>query len=123
MNRFVIAVTRIDDLSQPFAFQAFKVSQDLDANDVTVPINTVFFMFARSKARTYEEFKNSLMTIQIGNHVSLDSSIGFDYEDDGKRYWIGKEVSFEGTKFFFNKHTNVFVPVHLLGDNYELIDM
>lgn len=120
MARFVIVVTRTEDNIQPFMYKAFKVSDNLDAQDVTFPFNTVYFTFVHANTNSVEELLSTFLTVQIGNHVSLSSSLELTYED--KRYWVGKIVSYEGNKFLYNKEINVLVPLNIMSDYDEVID-
>lgn len=123
MTRYIIAMTRTEDSSQPFMYQAFKVSNASVAHDVAVPSNTLFFVFVTANVDTVEELLSSFMTIQIGPKIALNTCVELHYENPPKRYWVGKVISYEGCDYFISARANVLVPFQWLGENDVIIDM
>lgn len=123
MRRYLIAVLRNSDPNVPITQQAFKVSKECSPYDVTVPLNTVFFMFASADVKTAEELTNSFLAVRIGNRISLSNTIPVTYEDNSKRYWIGKVYFHNGTECIYNENTQGLVPTSCIGKNDEIIDL
>jgi len=126
MTRFLIAMTRTTDPVQEFMYQAFKVQNDLNAYDVQVPSNTLFFIFATANVDTVEELLGSFITVQITAQItskySLSTDVELQFENPQKRYWIGKLISYEGCNYFVSQRANVLVPLQWLNENDVIID-
>ena len=125
MARFLITYVRNSDPSAglPYSIQAFKVSHECTAYDVTVPLNTVFFMFATANVETPKELIESFITLKLGNALITSSHFDINSEDNGKRYWVGKVIPLGDINAIYNEHTNVVIPFTCLVGNDEVIDL
>lgn len=125
MNRFLIAYVRSSDPNAglPYHIESFKVSDDCTANDVTVPEKTVFFMFANANVKTPKEIVESFVTLKFGATLVTSSSLDLNYEEDGKRYWVGKVISKNGIQVICNEHAKIIIPFTSLVGNDEVIDL
>lgn len=126
MTRFLICYVRNSNpnMGLPYSFTAFKVSNNCTAHDVTVPENTIFFMFATSNVETTKEVMESFVTLKLGEAMVTSSNITMTIEDNGKRYWIGKVVPIsDDLNGIFNEHVNVVIPFVCLVGNDEIIDL
>lgn len=125
MARFLITYVRNSnpDAGLPYSVQAFKVSNNCTAYDVTVPLNTVFFMFATADVETIKELVESFVTLKLGNALITSSHININAENNGKRYWIGKVIPFGDIQGIYNEHTKVVIPFTCLVGNDEVIDL
>lgn len=125
MARFLITFVRNSNPNAglPYYVEAFKVSDDCTAHDVTVPEKTVFFMFANANVETTKEIVESFVTLKLGAALVTSSHIGLKVENNGKRYWIGKVVPFGDIKAIHNEHANVEIPFTSLVGNDEVIDL
>lgn len=126
MARFLITYVRNSNPNTglPYSVEAFKVSKDCTANDVTVPMNTVFFMFANANVETPKEVVESFITLKLGPALFTSSHIELKAEEDGKRYWIGKVIHIgDNIKGILNEHINVIIPFTSLVGNDEVIDL
>ena len=123
MQRYILAFVRNSDSSLPFSQEVFKVSEDCSAHDVTVPLNTVCFMFVHADADSAKEFTESFVTIKLGNQMVMQSSVTMTPEENGKKYWVGKIVPLGNSQGVCNEHLKAILPIHCLGENDEVIDL
>lgn len=123
MSRFLLAFVSNSNSSLPYSHEVFKVSEKCTAYDVTVPLNTIYFMFVHADTDSAENFVESFVTIKLGNRLITQCSIKMTPEEGGKRYWLGKIVSigdFQGIK---NEKLKTVIPIFCLGENDEVIDL
>lgn len=123
MARFLIAFVDKRDSGLPMAPEAFKISQDCSPYDVTVPMKTIFFIFAQADTEDYKEFTESFVTLKMGAALVMNTSIPMIPENNGKRYWVGRLVNFNGNKVIFNENIHAVIPTFCLQDNDEIIDL
>ena len=125
MSRFLFAFVRntSQNAAIPYSQEIFKVSEDCTANDVTVPLNTIFFTFVRADVKTAKELAESFITIQLGNEMVTQSSIRMTVENNGKRYWIGKIMPMGDIQAIYNENTQNIIPFVCLAGNDEVIDL
>ena len=123
MARFLIAFVDKRSSGLPMAPEVFKVSQDCSPYDVTVPPNTILFMFAQANTEDAKEFAESFVTLKMGQALVMNTSISMTPEDNGKRYWIGTLADVNGNKVILNKNIHAIIPTFCLQDNDEIIDL
>ena len=124
MARFLLAfVHNTNPNSLEYSQEIFQVSEQCTSNDVTVPMNTIFFSFITANVKNAKELAESFITIKIGNKMISTTSITITYENNGKRYWIGKIISAGYIQYIYNEHANVIIPFTNLVGNDEVIDL
>ena len=123
MARFLLTfVLGVND-TLPVSHRVYKVSENCDPYDVTIPLNTIVYTFISADANTEKELVESFVTFQLGNLLSMNSSLDMKPENDGRLYWIGRIVNFEGREYLRNETTKSMTPTSYLGENYEIIDL
>ena len=126
MARFLISYARNSnpDTGLPYSLTAFKVSDSCSADEVTVPLNTIFFMFANANVETEKELIESFVTLKLGEAMITSSNITMTIENEGKRYWIGKVITIDDElQAIHNKHIKAIIPFTCLNGNDEVIDL
>lgn len=123
MARYLLALVCDPHSTAEYLTKVFSVSDDCSPYHVTVPENTICFKFVSANVRTAQEFEESFIAIEIGDANFTNSSIPFEEEQDGKRYFIGKCGSFFGIDGVFNSKTETFVTADSLSDIDEIIDI
>ena len=124
MARFLIAsIFQKDSPELPHSHQVFKVSEDCSPYDVVLPSNTLYFVFVTAHVESAKEVIESFVTIRLGDMFTTTSSLDLTYENEGKRYFIGKKVTLGDTECIFNECIQAIIPITCLGDNYEIIDL
>ena len=126
MARFLVCYVRNTnpDSGLPYSLTAFKISDNCSADDVTVPLNTIFFMFANANVETVKELMESFVTLKLGEAMITSSNITMTIENEGKRYWIGKVIPIDDElQAIHNEHINVIIPFTCLVGNDEVIDL
>lgn len=124
MNRFLIAV--VSNKNSPLGYQqeVFKVSAECLPHDVTIPEKTIFFNFVLADAKTAKELTESFVIFKFGFQSITTSTITMIYENNGKRYFVGKVISIDnGLKVIYNEHANSIIPFTRLVGNDEIIDL
>lgn len=124
MARFLIALVVKRNSDLPLAPEIFKVSENCSHNDVTVPLNTVFFMFAHANTENATELVESFVTLKLGNILSYTISAQMTIDDNGKRYWVGTLVPHvDGSQAVLNKNIGALIPAFCLKENDEVVDL
>ena len=126
MARFLICYIRNPnaDNGLPYSLTAFKVSDTCSADEVTVPLNTIFFMFANANVETEKELVESFVTLKLGEAMITSSNITMTIENEGKRYWIGKVITIDdGLQAIHNERLKIVIPFTCLVGNDEVIDL
>lgn len=123
MARFLIAFVDKRSSGLPLAPEVFKISEDCSPCDVTVPTNTILFMFAHADTEDTKELAESFVTLKMGAAFVFNSSISIEFEDNAKRYWVGTLVDVNGNKAILNKNIHAIIPTFCLQDNDEIIDL
>ena len=123
MARFLLAFVRGIDDELPVSHRVYKVSENCSPYDVTVPLNTIVYTFLTVDAATEKEVAESFVTFQLGNVLSINSSLDMKPENEGRLYWIGRIINFEGEEYLCNQTSKSMVPTSCLGENYEIIDL
>lgn len=123
MARFLLVFVRGIDDELPVSHRVYKVSEHCDPYDVTIPLNTIVYTFISADADTEKELVESFVTFQIGNVLAMNSSLDMKPENEGRLYWIGKIINFEGEEYLCNQTAKSMVPTSCLGENYEIIDL
>lgn len=123
MARFLLAFVRGIDDELPVSQRVYKVSENCDPYDVTIPLNTILYTFISSDAKSEKELAESFVTFQLGNVLAMNSSLDMKPENNGKLYWIGRITNFEGKEYLRNETVKSMVPTSCLGENYEIIDL
>lgn len=126
MSRFLFAFVRNTSPNAPLPYsqEIFKVSEECTANDVTVPMNTIYFTFVRANVKTAKELAESFVTIQLGNEMVTQSSIRMTVENNGKRYFVGKVIPIDHElQAIYNERANSIIPFTCLVGNDEVIDL
>ena len=125
MARFLITYVRNSNPNDglPYSIQAFKVNNNCTAYDVTVPLNTIFFMFVSANVDDPNKLVESFVTLKLGNAMITSSHISMNAENNGKRYWIGKVIPLGDIQGIYNEHTKVVIPFTCLVGDDEVIDL
>ena len=123
MARFLIAFVRGINDALPVSQRIFKVSEDCSPYDVTVPLNTIAYTFINADTASEKEIVESFVTFKLGNVLAMSSSLNTKLENNGRLYWIGKIINFQGEKYLRNETAKSMVPTSCLGENYEIIDL
>lgn len=123
MQRYLLAFVRNSNSGLPFSQEVFKVSEDCSAHDVTVPLNTVCFMFVHADADSVKEFTESFVTIKLGNKMVMQTSVTMTPENNGKKYWVGKIIPLGDSQGIRNENLKAILPIFCLGKNDEVIDL
>ena len=123
MARFLLAFVRGIDDELPVSHRVYKVSANCSPYDVTIPLSTIVYTFISADANTEKELAESFVTFQLGNVLAMNSSLDMKPENDGRLYWIGRIVNFEGREYLRNETTKSMTPTSYLGENYEIIDL
>jgi len=123
MNRFLIAFVKNNNSGLEISQEIFKVSNDCSPYDVTVPMNTLLFMFISANAKTAKELTESFVTFKVGTDLFMHSSFELTPEENGKRYWIGRLVRIDNTDRIYNEHIRALIPISSLAENDEVIDL
>ena len=123
MGRFLIAYVHNRNSSLELSQEVFKISEECSPYDVTVPMNTLNFMFVNADVKTAKELAEAFVTLKLGNALIMHCTVTMTPEDNGKRYWIGKLASVGEYQGVYNKHMSTLIPLSCLGENDEIIDM
>lgn len=123
MSRFLLAFVRNSNSDLLYSQEVFKVSEECTAYDVTVPLNTVCFMFVHANTDSAKAFAESFITIKLGNQLIMQCSIKMTLEENGKKYWLGKIVSIGDSQGIKNENLKTIIPIFCLGENDEVIDL
>ena len=116
----------VSNKNSPLGYQqeVFKVSSECSPHDVTIPEKTIFFNFVLADAKTAKELAESFVIFKIGFQSITTSTITMIYENNGKRYFVGKVISIDnGLKVIYNEHANSIIPFTRLVGNDEIIDL
>lgn len=123
MSRFLIAFVHNRTSGLELSQEVFKVSDNCSPYDVTVPLNTLNFMFVTADVETAKELTEAFVTLKLGNALVMNCTIPMTPENGGKRYWIGKLTSVGEYQGVYNEHIRALIPELCLGENDEVIDM
>ena len=123
MARFLIAFVHNRNSTPELTQEVFKVSEDCTPYDVTVPLNTLHFMFVTSEVKTAKELTESFVTLKLGNALVMNCTVPMTPENNGKRYWIGRTVPVGEYEGIYNEHLRALIPSVCMGENDEVIDL
>lgn len=123
MARYLLALVYDSHSVAKYLTKVFCIHDACSPYDVTVPENTICFTFVNSNVKTAKEFEESFIAIEIGHKNFTNSSIPFEKENGGKRYFIGKRGFIFGLEGILNLKTETFVTADSLSEIDEIIDM
>lgn len=123
MSRFLLAFVKNSNSGLPYSQEIFKVSENCTAYDVTVPVNTVCFMFVHADTDSVKVFSESFVTLKLNNTLIMQCSVTMIPEENGKKYWVGQIIPFGNSKGIHNANLKAIFPISCLGKNDEVIDL
>lgn len=104
--------------------KVFSLTNSAGPDDVTVPLNTIFFHFVQSEANSAKELEESYIAVSIGNKCQVNPSIKTIIKKS-KIYFIGKLEDFYGESYIVNHIIGTKIPIRFFDADmsYEVIDL
>lgn len=122
MARFLLTFVHTPLNEVPLFVKAFRLKSAHSPDEVSIPENTMIFAFVEADTNSPEELASSFVTLKLGNFSRMSSSVNFHVEND-KFYVVGKRVYINDIEVIYNEKLHAYIPVNLLDENYEVVDM
>lgn len=122
-SRYLVTFVFDEKLDIMLFPKVFKLRSASSPDEVTVPENTIFFIFVNADVDTPEELQTAFLGLKIGLKASISCSIPYKIENDGMHYFVGIPKTIKGVDGVLNTSTRIFTPLAFAGINYQIIDL
>ena len=125
MSRFLLALTYTPHLEKIFSPQVYKLKHACTPDDITLPLNTIYFAFFQSKFDSAEALYNEICLRNSSNAAMVLADLQLpEAVNPVEHYFVGKEKTLNGKKGIYNVENDIFVPVDFLSFNdYKTIEL
>lgn len=123
MARYLVAFVHTFQAETQLFPQVYKLKHACTPDEVTLPKNTVHFLFLRADIDSTEELQEAFLGFRVGIMAAISCSVPYEIEND-KHYFVGKLKTVNGEEGIYNAEAHTFIPSSYLRiNNYEVIDL
>lgn len=124
MSRFLLALTYTPHSEKIFSPHVYKLKHACTPDDVTLPLNTVYFAFFESKLNSAEAVYTEIFYRNRENTTMVFSDLKLPNAGTPEHYLVGKEEILNGKKGIYNAEHDIFIPIEFISFNdYNLIEL
>lgn len=123
MARYLLAFVHSFQAETQLFPQVYKLKHACTPDKVTLPENTIHFLFLRADIDSTEKLQEAFLGFRFGIMSSISCSVPYEIEND-KHYFVGELKTVNGEEGIYNAETHTFIPSwSLINNNYEIIDL